>query len=48
VLLSGAAGPATALLPAIPAGRIDIPRTLHEEVVWASIPGDVVIRAGHR
>jgi putative ABC transport system permease protein len=33
VLLSGAAGLAAALLPAIQAGRIDIPRALHEEVV---------------
>jgi putative ABC transport system permease protein len=33
MLLSGAAGLAAALLPAIQAGRIDIPRTLHEEVV---------------
>jgi putative ABC transport system permease protein len=33
VLLSGAAGIAAALLPALQAARIDIPRTLHEEVV---------------
>jgi putative ABC transport system permease protein len=33
VLLSGAAGVAAALLPAIQAARVDIPRTLHEEVV---------------
>lgn len=33
VLLSGFAGVAAALLPALQAARIDIPRTLHEEVV---------------
>ena len=33
VVLSGAAGILAALLPAIQAARIDIPRTLHEEVV---------------
>lgn len=33
VALSGAAGIMAALLPAIQAARIDIPRTLHEEVV---------------
>ena len=33
VVLSGVAGIAAALLPAIQAARVDIPRTLHEEVV---------------
>ena len=33
VALSGAAGVMAALLPAIQAARVDIPRTLHEEVV---------------
>lgn len=33
VALSGAAGIIAALLPAIQAARVDIPRTLHEEVV---------------
>lgn len=33
VVLSGAAGIIAALLPAIQAARVDIPRTLHEEVV---------------
>ncbi|MDH4036135.1 MAG: FtsX-like permease family protein [Candidatus Krumholzibacteria bacterium] len=33
VLISGAAGVVAALLPAVQAARVDIPRTLHEEVV---------------
>jgi putative ABC transport system permease protein len=33
VLMSGAAGVAAALLPAVQAARVDIPKTLHEEVV---------------
>jgi ABC-type antimicrobial peptide transport system permease subunit len=33
VLISGASGIAAALLPAVQASRVDIPRTLHEEVV---------------
>ena len=33
VLITGVAGAAAALLPAIAAARVDIPRTLHEEVV---------------
>lgn len=33
VLISGAAGVLAALLPAVQAARVDIPRTLHEEVV---------------
>jgi ABC-type lipoprotein release transport system permease subunit len=33
VLLSGAAGVVAALLPAVQAARVDIPKTLHEEVV---------------
>jgi ABC-type lipoprotein release transport system permease subunit len=33
VLISGTAGIAAALLPAFQAARVDIPRTLHEEVV---------------
>ena len=33
VVVSGAAGIAAALLPAMQAARVDIPRTLHEEVV---------------
>lgn len=33
VLISGVAGVAAALLPATQAARVDIPRTLHEEVV---------------
>ncbi len=33
VVLSGVAGTLAALLPAIQAARVDIPRTLHEEVV---------------
>ncbi|HEX5133704.1 MAG TPA: FtsX-like permease family protein [Candidatus Krumholzibacteria bacterium] len=33
VIISGASGIAAALLPAIQAARVDIPRTLHEEVV---------------
>jgi ABC-type lipoprotein release transport system permease subunit len=31
--VSGVAGVAAALLPAMQAARVDIPRTLHEEVV---------------
>ncbi len=33
VIISGTAGVAAALLPAMQAARVDIPRTLHEEVV---------------
>jgi putative ABC transport system permease protein len=33
VILSGVAGVLAALLPAVQAARVDIPRTLHEEVV---------------
>ncbi len=33
VLISGSAGVLAALLPAVQAARVDIPRTLHEEVV---------------
>ena len=33
VILSGVAGVLAALFPAVQAARVDIPRTLHEEVV---------------